>query len=191
MGKSTELALKQEVSALANQSDVRKDVVENIHSVHSGVALGSLFFGLGGAMAGMFLSIPTVFIPGLNPEIATFGMTGLGMASTTYWASKWLRSGFIGDPINKAFGQGTTKKFNYFILRRTFKEKHHEIPLESGRVSETGEEIIKATLVTSMKGIRLETLVREDAGMVWDKHISTVKDAYGIQTLEKNLVTQP
>lgn len=188
MGKSKELALQQEVTEVAKQPGVRKDVVEKVHGIHSGTALGSMFFGLGGGIVGMFSSIPAFLIPGMNPEIPMFSLTGLGMFSTGYWSSKWLQSSFIEDPIDNTFGKGTTKKFNYFILRRTLKEKRQEIPIETGRVSATGEEILKATLVTSIRGIRLETLVREDAGTLWDKHINTVKDAYKIDAYRLNPV---
>lgn len=186
MSKTKELALQQEVTELAKQPGVRKDVVEDILLNNGGSMLGGLFFGLGGAIGGMALSIPTLLIPGLNPDVLIYGLTGVGMVSTTYWSSKWLQSTAIEDPIDNAFGEGTTKKFNYSILRRTLKERRREIPIETGRISESGEEILKATLVTNMRGIRLETLVREDAGTLWDKHISTVKDAYKIDAYRLN-----
>lgn len=183
MGKTKELALKQELEALANTPGIRKDISEKASGLHVTSTLGSLLFGCGGAIGGMFLSIPTLLIPGIDQNLVITGLTSFGLLSSSYVASKWIQSGAIELPIDDTFGRGTTKKFNYMKIRRTLTEKRYEIPIQAGRVSEKGEEILRAVLVTSRKGVHLETLVRENPGAVWDKHIATVKDAYSIQTV--------
>lgn len=68
MGKTKELALKQELDALAETPGIRKDVSEKVQGIHLMSSLGSMLFGCGGAIGGMILSIPTFLIPGFEGE---------------------------------------------------------------------------------------------------------------------------
>lgn len=182
----TELALRDARGAVVPPAEIQTKVLENVGKMDGQTFMASMF-------GGGILSLLTYFPVALTASLANIPFSDFtyntianaalaGGAVFGFWrSSQGLRFINIEEVVKKNSGDAPIGKIKTIALKRTFKEKRIALPIEKGFKTETGKEILGATLVTSRKGYRVELALRENPLNTWDNAVATVKEIHSLR----------
>lgn len=182
---TSELAIRDVQGQVVAPSEIQQTVIDDATKATPHGVIVSM---IGGGMTSILASFPLLAIGSIaNIPYDDFlfnSIINTVMAGSAIFgfrrSSQFMTFLEIEERIKKQTGIKDLGHFNTTAVRRTLKEKRVALPIEEGFKTETGKEVLGATLVTNRAGVRVELNLRQNPLETWDKSIAVVQQVYAL-----------
>lgn len=182
---NTELAIRDVEGKVVPYSEIQQTIIDDATKVTPHGLLAGM---IGGGILSIITSAPFLAVGAianipandyLYANLMNIGMITAG-AFGFRRSAQFMSFLDIEERIKDKTGIKELGNFKTASVKRTLKEKRVALPIEKGFKTESGKEVLGATLVTNRAGIRVELNLRENPVTTWDNSIATVKQVYAL-----------